>query len=121
MIEEVSATAVDGFDLFIGLILFWALGFYFICRGWFDNRGWFAESPDLSKYANNLLILICFSIPEYAAWRIGFIEGCLGYPFAFFGLWAVSFLFMMMAGLGIIKQVLVKILVMRKAAKKSSN
>jgi hypothetical protein len=113
MIEDTSTVVVNGFDIFIGLILFWALGFYFIGRGWFE------ETTAFSKCTNNLIIMICFGIPAYAAWLVSLIEGSFGYYFAFLGLWGVSFLFVVIAGLDIVEQVLIKILVWYKTTKKS--
>jgi len=113
MIEEVSTTTVNGLDIFVGLILFWAIGFYFIGRGWFE------ESSGISRFTNNLCIMLFFGSPAYAAWLVSLVDGSFGYHFAFLGLWAVSFLFVAMAGLDIVQQILMKILVWYKTTKKS--
>ena len=98
MIEEATITAVNGLDIFIGLILFWFVGAYYLGNIWFEN------ADDFDKCLNHIIVMVIFSIPAYGGYIMAFVLEDKGQSaFMFMSLYLVSLIFVIISGLDILK------------------
>lgn len=111
MIEEVF-TAVHGLDIFIGLILFWFVGAYYLGNIWFE------EGDNSNKCLNHMIVIAIFSIPAYGGYIMALVLEWQGHSsFMFVSLYLISLIFMIMSGLDILKYSIEFIIKRRKISK----